>query len=71
MAKYSISSISGEDYGTFEGRTPHEALVELHHDAGYTDVKLGDGGHFIIFPDAATKALCGDVKHWHITKVSP
>jgi len=60
---WDITSRAGQDYGRCEGESEAEALVALHHDAGYLDVRYTSLGQ-IVWPDAETEQICGGVDEW-------
>jgi len=64
---YQITSKAGQDMGQYEGRTPAEALVAMHLDAGYRGrMSLSDDLTRIIFADAETERLCGSLEDYEI-----
>lgn len=72
MQRWRIESKGGEDYGTWPGETPAEALLALHRKASHGPDRVdydptGDGS--LSFLDAETRELCGDVEDWIVTAV--
>jgi hypothetical protein len=63
---YKIESKAGQQMGEYEGATAAEALAAMHRDAGYSTVRA-EGDH-VIFPDAETADICGDVDAWIVTE---
>jgi len=69
MARWSIVSRAGRDWGIWDGDTPEEALLRCHRDAGYgSDQVRLDGGQ-LRFADQDAKELLGDVCDWDIREV--
>ena len=68
MATYTISSAASVEMGQYEGRTETEALVALHHEAGYPGVKYDADSDAIVWPDAETEQLCGGLDAWTISQ---
>lgn len=68
MPVYVITSTSGVEMGAYHGLIPTEALVALHHDAGYQAVKYDAATDSIIWPDYDTKQICGGIESWVIVE---
>jgi len=66
MTTYEISTLGGTTYGTYQGRTPADALAAMHRDAGYR-VAVEDGA--LIWHDDADEALCGGLDRWTVAPV--
>lgn len=69
MPAYEIENRQGRTMGTFWGRTPREALVAMHQDAGVA-AEYDAATDTIRWPDAVTTNLAGDVDVWRITEWS-
>ena len=63
MQTYEISTLSGTSYGTYQGRTPADALAAMHRDAGYR-VTSEDGE--LIWHDDADEVTCGGLDRWNV-----
>ncbi len=63
---YTITSKAGQAMGEYAGRTPREALVAMHRDAGYPGVTYDADADAIVWPDEDTADLCGSVRDWEI-----
>jgi len=67
MTTYEILTLlGGTSYGTYQGRTPADALAAMHRDAGYR-VAVEDGA--LIWHDDADEALCGGLDRWTVAPV--
>jgi hypothetical protein len=67
MTTYEILTLhGGTSYGTYQGRTPADALAAMHRDAGYR-VVVEDGE--LIWHDDADEALCGGLDRWTVAPV--
>ena len=68
MNSYTISSAASIEMGEYKGRTETEALVALHHEAGYSAVRYDADNDAIVWPDAETERRCGGLDAWTITQ---
>ena len=63
MQTYEISTLSGTSYGTYQGRTPADALAAMHLEAGYRVAVEGDT---LIWHDDADEVTCGGLDRWNV-----
>jgi len=70
MTTYEIFSKNGENFGTFQGSTPAEALLAMHREAGYQpdQVWIDEDGD-ITFASEETEALCGGLDAWRVVEL--
>ena len=67
MQTYEILTLDGgTSYGTYQGRTPADALAAMHRDAGYR-VVVEDGA--LIWHDDADEVTCGGLDCWQVRRV--